>query len=574
MWLGSGSKPICPNCRQPVVFHSATVPDVIFLPDGLLWVPSSAPTTLSLTIPDVIPEKPLSAITPPNTNLNHALSFLHRDVSSKQALIDEMHDEIESLKCDLEDAVSDRDHILNDLEHLKSGQHVIKALKEASRQEVAGLQSSLDEAVRENHTLSDHVARLESTQTALTSQITRLVSTIGELKSEAQGHLRKLSAYTTLGSIGPAQDVCSDKEWQGKIEEIISIDNVADLRDILIEYHRKIQVFHESSHTFKLRAYEMREERDRARKELQSIRAKSANQEAQIKLAKLETKGPRTRLSQELEVCENSIMSSSMHCTSGGLVSHLGINASTGQHPPRIDMGKHKLLGARDPYRRHSFGLKDQLLSTKTGAKKGLDTSAIEAPKQGDRVGEIQSSPPQCKQGGNAFERALCTDLSDTESNSSMHTENVQVKATHIAHSAEKVDEIYRPGSMVGTKRVGSRQFDPVLEGLKRGSNSQDRQCRRPAPSGSGTPTSTCRIPDGMGGSRRQTQRDILSMQDHPAHVANTTSFNATSRHRGSVFGSVNTKQSSPTASALSGQSKASSSRSHHATLLNYFSRK
>ncbi|KAH6592874.1 hypothetical protein BASA61_004423 [Batrachochytrium salamandrivorans] len=155
-----------------------------------------------------------------------------------------------------------------------------------------------------------------------------------------------------------------------------------------------------------------------------------------------------------------------------------------------------------------------------------------------------------------------------------MHTENVQVKATHIAHSAEKVDEIYRPGSMVGTKRVGSRQFDPVLEGLKRGSNSQDRQCRRPAPSGSGTPTSTCRIPDGMGGSRRQTQRDILSMQDHPAHVANTTSFNATSRHRGSVFGSVNTKQPSPTASALSGQSKASSSRSHHATLLNYFSRK
>ncbi|KAH6586541.1 hypothetical protein BASA50_000495 [Batrachochytrium salamandrivorans] len=516
-WLGSGSKPICPNCRQPVVFHSATVPDVIFLPDGLLWVPSSAPTTLSLTIPDAIPEKPLSAITPPNTNLNHALSFLHRDVSSKQALIDEMHDEIESLKCDLEDAVSDRDHILNDLEHLKSGQHVIKALKEASRQEVAGLQSSLDEAVRENHTLSDHVARLESTQTALTSQITRLVSTIGELKLEAQGHLRKLSAYTTLGSIGPAQDVCSDKEWQGKIEEIISIDNVADLRDILIEYHRKIQVFHESSHTFKLRAYEMREERDRARKELQSIRAKSANQEAQIQLAKLETKGPRTRLSQELE---------------------------------------------------------DQLLSTNTGTKKGLDTAAIEAPQPGDRVGEIQSLPPQCKQGGNAFERALGTDLSDTESNSSMHTENVQVKATHIAHSAEKVDEIYRPGSMVGTKRVGSRQFDPVLEGLKRGSNSQDRQCRRPAPSGSGTPTSTCRIPDGMGGSRRQTQRDILSMQDHPAHVANTTSFNATSRHRGSVFGSVNTKQPSPTASALSGQSKASSSRSHHATLLNYFSRK
>ncbi|KAJ8328080.1 hypothetical protein O5D80_003457 [Batrachochytrium dendrobatidis] len=562
-WLNCGSKRVCPNCREPVKFIKPTLPEIVFLPNGLFWIPLALSTAQpSSSLPPLAASR-LSS----NTTRSHeqacsdnAVAFLHRDLASKQILIDEMQEEIESLKCDLEDTITDRNHILNDLEHLKAGEHVIKSFQAASKKEMAILQKKLDSLEKINTDLKQQLLNAELSQAASKVYHAKLVETIGRHKSDSENLQRKLAAYKTVESIDLNKSI-DNEDWQGRANDIALMDNAADLKDILQEYHRKIQTFHKNSQTYKTRAYEMREERDYARKELHSLKAKYDRlEESHLDIKKQHELVATCQPSYTLLSAKDILT----HKSNAGKLINTTMHTSTSCDTPLLDrvaILEQELMNIRkaqlqttDSPSRDRF--KDCLISPSTAvsdsSSKNTHTTTF------SQSNQSLHQKSTFKQNISADPCFMDSDLSDLNDG----------QVVTVRHALSSLD-VLRPGAMLGKKRASIGQFEQLASRMKRKNGSDISTGSNSCLSGTSKHTSPYLVSDRMGGVCRQS-RPIGSQSD----LQNGVSTTATTRQIDGLLRSAVLQKKVNASSFQSKTNPSFTAQSQKGTLLGYFSKK
>nr|KAJ3420220.1 hypothetical protein HK105_005947 [Polyrhizophydium stewartii] len=249
-WLGAGSRSVCPNCRTTVAAQDGSL-DLVFLPDGLVAPEPSPPSPPNIKLgpdrlrsppPDCKPDpdellrrqqqQPSQARRPAQSDM---LALLHRDLAAKQALVDELQDIVESMRFELEDAVTESELHATVAERLEESRRLFEQRAAADAAALVESQRACKALAAENARLAQAARASEAAAEASRIDAAAASARAEAVLASAAAATRRLNAYAAIEAVDSRE--FGDEEWEAKAADAVAGGDVEELRQIIFAYH-------------------------------------------------------------------------------------------------------------------------------------------------------------------------------------------------------------------------------------------------------------------------------------------------------------------------------------------------
>eukprot|EP00842_Homolaphlyctis_polyrhiza_P004629 jgi/Hompol1/5167/HPOL_004218-RA len=202
------------------------------------------------------------------------MACLHRDLATKQKLIDELYDENQALKLDMTELTEASNRAREEFASWQRHHETIRAADVQTNNELIKLRCDLATANRKILELTQENTEFKTAAHADKARLTKLVVAFKDMQREIQNKDRKLAATAAIESLD-ARTV-GDTEWENKLKEIESISSLEDMRQVLREYHRKIRVYSERLKSYNDRVIQTRQSYEEAKKTIGTLTTDSS----------------------------------------------------------------------------------------------------------------------------------------------------------------------------------------------------------------------------------------------------------------------------------------------------------